>query len=70
MHQQRRDIKGNATEDEILKKMAHAEAVNKGKKKDIGTLGRIHDRDFVKNVREPAKFNAMTFNKEYGGNGI
>ena len=43
-----------------------AEAVNKGLvKQPMGTLGRIHDRDYVANVRDPAKFNSMMLNKEY-----
>ena len=65
MVDQRRKIKGS--EEEILKKIGHAEAVNKGLvKAPMGTMGRIHDREFVKNARDPAKFNAMNYAKEYG----
>lgn len=64
MANQRRQMKDS--EDEVLKKIAHAEAVNKGLvKQPMGTMGRIHDRDYAANLRDPAKFNAMTLNKEY-----
>ena len=44
---QRRKIKG--TEDEILKKIAYAEAVNKGiVKGPMGSMNRIKDREYVK----------------------
>ena len=47
MADQRRKIPG--TEEEILKKIAHAEAVNKGiVKQPIGTMNRIKDREYVK----------------------
>ena len=63
MDQQRRNFPG--TEEEKLKKIAEAEAINKGiKKPGMGTVQRNQDRDFVKNVRNPAKFNMMTFNRE------
>ena len=65
MAEQRRKIKGS--EEEVLKKIAHADAVNKGLvKKPIGTMNRIKDKDYVANVRDPAKFNSMTYAKEYG----
>ena len=32
----------------------------------MGTMQRVRDREYVKNAREPAKFNAMTYAKEYG----
>ena len=63
MVEQRRNIKGS--EDEILKKIAKADNVNKGREKAMGTFGRLQDREYVKNVRDPAKFNAMTYVKEY-----
>ena len=64
---QRRKIKGD--EMEILKNIAHADNVNKGREKaGMGTHQRIQDREYVKNLREPGKFNALQFNKEYGGN--
>lgn len=66
MRDQRRKIKGD--EMEILKNIAHADNVNKGKvKPGMGTNQRIQDREYVKNLRDPGKFNAMTFQKEYGG---
>jgi len=62
---ERRRIK--ESEEEVLKKIADADAVNKGLKKGgMGSIGRINDRDFVKNLREPGKFNAMTYANEYG----
>lgn len=65
MADQRRKIKGS--EDAIYKKIAETEAINKGLvKQPIGTMNRIKDRDYVANVRDPAKFNAMTYAKEYG----
>ena len=39
--------------------------MNKGRAKAMGTMGRVHDREYVANVRDPAKFNAMTYAKEY-----
>lgn len=55
------------SEEEILKKIAHADNVNKGREKAMGTIGRMQDRENVKNLRDPAKFNAMTYAKEYNG---
>lgn len=37
-------------------------------KKPIGTLGRINDRDQVKALRNPAKFNAQTSRRSTGRN--
>ena len=55
------------SEDEILKKMAHAEAVNKGfVKAPMGTVQRNNDRRMVQNFRDPAKANAMVYAKEFG----
>ena len=55
-------------EEESLKKLANAEAVKKGlKKPGIGTLQRVNQRDSAALMRDPAKFNAMTFKKETGG---
>lgn len=50
--------------------MAHAEAVNKGlvKKKPMGNVQRIKDREMVKDLRYPGRMNAMVYAKEYGGN--
>ena len=60
MADQRRKIQGD--EMEVLKKIAHADNVNKGREKGgMGTHQRVLDREYVKNLREPAKFNAMTF---------
>lgn len=52
MADQRRKIKGD--EMEVLKKIAHADNVNKGKvKAPMGTHQRIQDREYVKNLRNP-----------------
>ena len=60
--------KNSGSEQKVLKKIGQADAVNKGiGKKPIGTMGRINDRDQVKLMRNPAKFNAQTMSKEYGG---
>lgn len=57
---QRRKMKD--TEDEALKKMAHAEAVNKGLiKGPMGSMNRIKDREWVENMADPAKLNAMVY---------
>ena len=53
---------------EHLKNVAYADNVNKGKIKAMGTMQRVNDREYVKNLRDPAKFNAMTSVKEYGKN--
>ena len=56
------------SEDEILKKIAHAEAVNKGLVKGgMGSVKRNQDRAMVEAMRDPAKLNAMVYAKEFGG---
>jgi len=65
MGEQRRKMK--EPEDEVLKKIAHAEAVNKGLvKAPMGSMQRIHDRDYVAMFRNPGQVNAHTYQKEYG----
>ena len=55
------------SEDEVLKKIAHAEAVNKGLvKKPMGTVQRNNDRRMVEQFRDPAKANAFVHAKEFG----
>ena len=55
------------SEDEILKKIAHAEAVNKGfVKAPNGSVKRNQDRAMIKAMRDPAKLNAMVHAKEFG----
>ena len=62
---QRRMMK--ESEDEVLKKIAHAEAVNKGLVKvPNGSVKRIQDRAWVESMRDPAKLNAMVYTKEFG----
>ena len=55
------------SEDEILKKIAHAEAVNKGLvKAPHGSVKRNQDRAMVDAMRDPAKLNAMVYAREFG----
>ena len=50
------------SEDEILKKIAHAEAVNKGiEKQPMGTVKRNNQREMIENLRNPGKMNALTY---------
>ena len=66
MHAQRRPMKDD--EATTLKKIAHADAVNKGLvKQPMGTISRIQDREMVKNLRNPGKMNAMIYKNEYKG---
>ena len=65
MHEQRRFNK--QSEEETLKKIAEAEAVNKGLKPGpMGTMNRIKDREMVEMMRYPQKMNAYSYQKEYG----
>ena len=62
---QRRMMK--ESEDEVLKKIAHSEAVNKGLvKAPNGSVKRNQDRAWVESMRDPAKMNAMVYRKEFG----
>ncbi len=41
--------------------------MNSDKLDKMPCMQKVKDREFVKNTREPAKFNMETFTREYGG---